>query len=416
MKRLLALLLITATACAGNPASHASDEYNDNYMWVDCEANYSITSSPDSIAFYLDKMKSSGFDNVVVDVKSIMGEVLYDSDIAPYMSPFRGSDRPRDYDMMGHFIRLGHERNMRVFASLNVFAGGHNYMDRGIIFDDHASWQTICYINGEFVPISQVKTTYDGMVNAANPEVQEYELSILKEFVSKYPECDGIIFDRVRFESMTADYSDLSRSLFAQWSGLEICNWPDDVFSWPSGASSWSRGKYYKQWCEWRASVIHDFVVRAHKELKSINPGLIVGDYAGAWYPIYNEVGVNWASKQYDASKDYDWATPTYCNTGYAEELDLLMSGLYYTEITEDERPDEPYYTVRGAAQMVKDVTCGVVPVVGSIYVDMYSGDMSAYPKAVAQSVESTGGVMIFDLVHIRRGDLWDATREALSL
>lgn len=34
--------------------------------------------------------------------------------------------------------------------------------------------------------------------------------------------------------------------------------------------------------------------------------------YTGAWYPTYFEVGVNWASRNYDVSKDFSWATPDY--------------------------------------------------------------------------------------------------------
>ena len=49
---------------------------NHNYMWFDCEANYATLSSPDSIEFYLKKCRDLGFGNVVVDMKSIMGEVL----------------------------------------------------------------------------------------------------------------------------------------------------------------------------------------------------------------------------------------------------------------------------------------------------------------------------------------------------
>ena len=75
-------------------------EYNHNYMWFDCEANYATLSHPDSIKFYLEKCKDLGFGNVVVDVKSIMGEVLYDSEIAPYMGDWEGVERPRDYDML----------------------------------------------------------------------------------------------------------------------------------------------------------------------------------------------------------------------------------------------------------------------------------------------------------------------------
>ena len=47
-------------------------------MWFDGEADYAALSSPDSIEFYLEKCRDLGFGNVVVDMKSFMGEVLYD--------------------------------------------------------------------------------------------------------------------------------------------------------------------------------------------------------------------------------------------------------------------------------------------------------------------------------------------------
>ena len=113
-------ILFAAVSCT------AQKEYNHNYMWFDCEANYATLSHPDSIRYYMKKCQDLGFDNVVVDVKSIMGEVLYDSEIAPYMGDWEGVTRSRDYDMLAYFIEYGKELDMRVFGSLNVFAGGHN--------------------------------------------------------------------------------------------------------------------------------------------------------------------------------------------------------------------------------------------------------------------------------------------------
>ncbi|MCQ2177353.1 MAG: family 10 glycosylhydrolase [Bacteroidales bacterium] len=406
-----------------------------NYMWFDCEANYAVLSNPDSIRFYLGKVKSLGFGNVVVDVKSIMGEVLYDSDIAPYMSPFDGVERPQDYDMMGYFIEYGHELGMNVFASLNVFCGGHNFMNRGIIYDGHPEWQSVCYDKGQLVPISEIKTNYNGMLNAADPQVQDYELDILKEFVGKYPECDGLIFDRVRFDGITSDFSELSKQLFEEYSGITVENFPEDILSWYDAdgnlRSECVPGRYFNKWCEWRAMVIHDFVERTHNELKAINPALQIGDYTGAWYPTYNQLGVNWASRQYDPSVDFDWATPEYRNAAYAELLDVYMTGLYYSYITKEDvdratgikgqsseaglKLDLTYcYSVEGGAELAKKITCGVVPVVGSIYVEQYLGEMEKFAPAVVQALKSTGGVMVFDISHLNKHQLWGDLEAAM--
>lgn len=409
---------------------------NNNYMWFDCEANYSALSKPDSIRLYLEKVRDLGFGNVVVDVKSIMGEVLYDSKIAPYMSPFEGVERPRDYDMMAYFLEYGHELGLKVFASLNVFCGGHNFMDRGIIYTTHPEWQSICYNRGELVPISKDKKNYNGMLNPSNPEVQEYQIEILKEFVRKYPACDGLIFDRVRYDGVTADFSDLSRAQFEQYAGIEVENFPEDILSWYNAdgtlRGSWVPGKHFNKWCEWRAMVIHDFVKKTHDELKAINPNLLIGDYTGAWYPTYNQVGVNWASKEYDPSVDFDWATPEYRNTAYAELLDIYMTGLYYSYITKEDidnatqtkgqsseaglKLDLTYcYSVEGGAELAKKITCGVVPVIGSIYVEQYLGEMEKFAPAVRQAIKSTGGVMVFDISHLDKHKLWDELESVMK-
>lgn len=433
MKNFFLTIVASLSLLAG--CSQKQEGVNRNYMWFDCEANYSALSSPDSIRFYLEKVRDLGFGNVVVDMKSIMGEVLYDSEIAPYMSPFEGVERSRNYDMMGLFIEYGHQLGLEVYASLNVFCGGHNYMDRGIIYGEHPEFQAICYEKGELVPISTIKTNYNGMLNPADPAVQEYELAILKEFVSNYPECDGLIFDRVRFDGMTSDFSELSRSLFEKCIGHEVENFPEDILSWYDADGNvrdeWARGKYFNQWCEWRSGVIHDFVQTVHKELKSINPDLLIGDYTGAWYPTYYQLGVNWASKDFDPSLTFDWATPEYRNTGYAEMLDIYMTGLYYSYITKEDVDNatgtkgqsresglelslDYCYCVEGGAELAKTVTMGVVPVVGSIYVEQYLGEMEKFGPAVEQSLKSTGGVMVFDISHLDKHGLWGDLEKAM--
>ena len=428
------VLILFATSCVSG-----SKEMNRNYMWFDCEANYATLSHPDSIAFYLKKCQDLGFDNVVVDMKSIMGEVLYDSEIAPYMGDWEGVERSRDYDMFGYFLKYGHELGMRVFGSLNVFAGGHNYFDRGVVYMDKAAWQSICYHKGVLTPISEIKTNYNCMMNPSNPEVQQYQIDILKEFVQKYPEMDGLIFDRVRYDGITADFSEFSKKQFEEYAGVTVENFPEDILSWYDEKGNlrenWVLGKYAKQWIEWRAGIIHDFVTRAHAELKAINPDLIIGDYTGAWYPTYWQLGVNWASKDYDPYQvpEYQsWATEDYYKTGYAEQLDVYMTGLYYTLITKEDVDNARgvvgqrseagmdnsltyCYSIEGGAEIAKEITKGVVPVIGSIYVEQYLGDFTPFGPAVEQALKSTDGLMIFDIVHLNKHSLWDELEQAMK-
>ena len=159
------LLFICLAAFAAASCTQEKQQSKPLYMWFDCEGNYATLSHPDSIRYYVSKIHDMGFTDVVVDVKSIMGETLYKSDIAPYMGEWDGVTRPENYDLLGYFIEEGHKLGMRVHGSLNVFAGGHNFFDRGIIYGDHADWQSQVYTEGKIVPISEIKSNYNGMLN-----------------------------------------------------------------------------------------------------------------------------------------------------------------------------------------------------------------------------------------------------------
>ncbi len=406
------------------------------YMWIDCEANFVRAGSADSIRFYLEKLKRIGFTDVVIDVKSIMGEVLYKSKIAPFMGEWDGEYRSEDFDMMTIFIKEGHKLGFRVHASLNIFAGGHNFYKRGVIYKRYPQWQSQVYWEGKIIPISQMTWNYNGMMNPANPEVQQYQLSILKEFASKYKKIDGIILDRMRFDNITSDFSPLSKELFEEYSGIKVQNYPDDILYWQKnseGKMEYKTGKYFKEWSEWRAMVIKNFMRDARGTILKANPKVKVGVYTGAWYPTYYYVGVNFTSKNYDPSKEFWWATPNYKNTGYAELMDIYMTGLYYTMVTKDDldkstgnlgRRGEAgmdnsrtyWYTVEGGAELVKEITRGVVPVAGSIYVEQYEGDKELFGRAVNQALKSSdGGVMIFDMSHIVTRNWWDILEKSIK-
>ena len=60
------------------------------YLWVAIDANFERLSTKDSITFYLDKMKETGFNGVVVDVKGVEGSVLYKSDFIPKLTQVKG--------------------------------------------------------------------------------------------------------------------------------------------------------------------------------------------------------------------------------------------------------------------------------------------------------------------------------------
>ncbi|MEN3037809.1 MAG: alpha amylase family protein [Candidatus Kryptonium sp.] len=393
-------------------------------LWFDATANFELLGSHAGIVKVLDKCVEVGITDIIVDVKPISGEVLYDSKYAPKMKTWANYTRPDTFDFVNTIINEARKRNLKVHIALNVFCEGHNYHDRGVVYWRHPEWATVIYTKDGFIPITQQKHKYSAMVNPALEQVQEYELKIIEEIVKNF-DIDGIVLDRVRYDGIYADFSDSSRVKFEKWLGKKI-KFPDDIFK--INGDSIVRGRYFKEWIKWRAMIIKDFFKKAREVVKRTKPHVLFGDYAGSWYLTYYELGVNWASEKFKPK--FDWATPDYNKTGYAELLDFLCSGLYFYEVTKDEveakdkidasKLTEPgmkpvkqiWYSVEGSAELVKKVTMGVVPVYGSLYVEQYKGEPERFKKAVEMAFNKTDGIMIFDLVHIENYKWWDILKE----
>ena len=73
------------------------------------------------------------------------------------------------------------------------------------------------------------------------------------------------------------------------------------------------------------------------------------------------------------------------------------------------------WYCVEGGAEWARKLTCGVVPVIGSLYVEQYEGDAPQFSRAVAEALRSTDGLMIFDVAHIIKRDWWQPLAEGVA-
>jgi len=188
-------------------------------------------------------------------------------------------------------------------------------------------------------------------------------------------------------------------------------------------------GPWFKKWIEWRASVIHGFFARTREELKAVKPGLKFGAYTGAWYPSYFEVGVNWASREYDPSQEYAWATPEYRNYGYAELLDIYTNGNYYWNVTIDEYRSSnglhrnetdsevskgDHLCVEGGCRYSRRLLHGK-PFYGGMYVEDYKRDTTQFKRAVEMNLRESDGLMVFDIVHIIDRDWWGPLQRAVE-
>lgn len=454
----LSLLLSVSCKKSGSSAGGNGGEENGNtdtvrarnvLVWVDCRSNVYSSSGrfndTAQIRKTLDTLKNVGVTGLVLDVKGSAGYTMYPSAYTTQYSSIGGISFTPNVDYVAFMVDEAHKRNLKVYASTVTFVEGDASRGMGTLYDDPAfksKYESIvCDVNGNRVPITS--TGRNGFVNPAQPAVQERALNIIKEIVTKY-NVDGMILDYARYADAYADFSDFSKTQFIEFlknkfndNSAASMNFPGDIVSsWKNSSGTIlpnTTGKYFNKWLLYRSGVIYDFFKKARAAVKAIKPNVNFGVYVGAWYGTYYQVGVNWASQDYDPFSDqsirFDWAYPGYNETGYAEQLDILMTGNYFTQIMLSENSATAnlkyhWWSIEGSINGIKYITKNKVPHYGSIDVGNLSwSSKSEITRAIKYIMANTsGGVMIFDLIHVYapntnllKQPLWDAIADGIK-
>jgi len=255
-----------------------------------------------------------------------------------------------------------------------------------------------------YLPMAQSGLTqYPLMMNPNDPAVQEYELSIAQEVVSKYP-VDGIVYDdRLRYANIAADFSQVTRDKFETFLGKKL-NWPDDVFKFTLNAN-YSQGirpgPYYDQWMGWRALVFRDYLTKVRQTITRANPNVLLGMYAGSWYGEYPALGNNYSSPKTEAG--FWFQSPNYQAGGDADLVDFIIPGCYYTTATIHEAMGNGTSigaTVEAAGRMVHRLVRDETWTYAGLSLTDFKGDAEMLQNALQAACASTEGVMVFDLSH----------------
>lgn len=381
-------------------------------LWMDASANFQyLANSRENIAHYIGKAKDAGFTEIIVDVRPGSGDVLFKSTIVDQVKKLRNIERTATWDYLEAFIEEGHRQGLKVNASVNVMVGGST-SNGGVVYrePDKAAWTTMMYLpNGSITSVMNVGEEPEKFFNPINTNAQNYILSIIRELAANYPDLDGIVMDRGRFQNMKSDFSDLTRTEFENYIGQQVASFPSDIFTW--NGDNVVPGIHYKKWLEFRAKVIYDFFVKLKNTVKVANKNVRFGSYTGAWYSTYYDVGVNWASQQYDTSKYYSWATPEYKNFGYAKLLDFYMSGAYGKTLYQSNSE----WAIDGAILKAKQVIKGDVPVIGSLYGLNYFEKPQDCEEAVYICLTTGDGLMFFDMIYLIMYDQWNNVKKGID-
>lgn len=140
---LLALAMIAAPA----PAQVASSapglagaavrqgELEGRVLWMDGTANIGRLNSRAGVASILDRCVRARINTVVIDVKPLSGQVLYNSQVAPRLHEWRGVAVPPGYDLLATALEEGKRRGLKIYANINVFSAGHKLVGAGPAFN-----------------------------------------------------------------------------------------------------------------------------------------------------------------------------------------------------------------------------------------------------------------------------------------
>ena len=424
------------------PDPPSSNKDKPRFIWIDAAANFKdFANSKENIARDLKLAKDAGFTDVVVDVRPTNGDILYKSTVAgsqqvewlgAWLDGVYGKvTRTATFDYLQEFIDKGHEIGLKVHAGFNTMTGGqgNSLGNQGLLYRDVSKkdWATT---QNTLSGLSNTMDRSSGtkFFNPNNENVQDYIIALLKD-LAKY-NLDGIILDRGRFDGIDSDFSDSSRKKFEAYiGGVIIQNFPDDIL--PPGitmvqvieiVNKGTTPQYFKQWLEFRAKTIYDFMEKARDAVKATNSKVKFGVYVGGWYSSYYENGVNWASKTYNTSAYYSkWATPKYKDYGYASLMDITLIGAYAN-------PGGVYgtseWTMQGFSKLAKDKIKNDCPMVAA-GPDVGNWDANnnytqaqenqAIVNSVKACMDECDGYFLFDMIHLKMANQWQYVKEGID-
>lgn len=405
------------------------------FIWVDAAANFpDFANSKENIRRDLTLAKEAGFTDIVVDVRPTNGDVLFQTDVEDQVTGlnawtsdgYKRIQRTESWDYLQAFIDMGHELDLKIHAAINTFTGANRTSlgPDGMLFrnPERKDWATMLLTpSGEIVSTLDINNSGARFFNPVNEDVQNYLLDMLDDLAA-YEDLDGIFLDRGRFNDLNSDFSNYTKKKFEEYLGYSIQNFPDDVLrpDMLEGSLPSELPVYFKQWLEFRAKVIHDFMEKAQQRVKAKNANIDFGVYVGAWYSSYYGVGVNWASPDYNTASQYSkWATPNYKNYGYADHMDIILIGAYAP-------PTSVYgsneWTIEGFCIKAMEKIKGDALVIGGP--DIGNGTWAttsdevvneAITKSVDAAINASDGYFLFDMIHLKMKDQWKYVKEGID-
>ena len=144
--------------------------------------------------------------------------------------------------------------------------------------------------------------------------------------------------------------------------------------------------------------------------MDELQPDVRLEYWAGSWLHAIYANGQNWGSPRSTFSDEYldTWATPGYKEAGFADLLDVFITGTYLERVWGADDNESIEY---GLNRSLRDVA-GDCTVYGSLYAQNH---LDQFDDAVYLCLKKTKGVMVFDIVQVIEHDLWDSIKRGID-
>lgn len=266
LRRPLAILI--ALSLGINDGLQAGSDPGAKPVIVDLYGGLTLTSyhpqSEEAITAYLDKCADYGVDQLSVNM----------FDVGAWSDLLAKND-PRCDELVTFAFKEAHKRGIKIYASIPIF--GRSERDENFV-QKHGDAIFAHFRDG---------TPDTHMLSPASPEVHQYRLGVIKDFLNRYP-LDGIMLDFIRWGNYTGDDQYSVCLTGADKAVLSRAGVKEGEVPEPSD----------ERMLKARASFVTDFIRMLRAELKTLRPDLPVGVFnssAAGRLPSYTYVGQDWA-------------------------------------------------------------------------------------------------------------------------
>lgn len=258
-------------------------------LWV---VRYTMTS-PESVKELVEKAKSHGFTDLVVQIRG-RGDAFYTSSIEPRADALM--TQPVSFDPLAQVIKQAHASGIRVHAWINMFLVADveklPTSPKHLIYRNPERLMTPKKLSRELYKVNPTSPYYfkrlleftranrvevEGLYSSpAHPGVRDEIYRVWMEVASKY-DVDGLHFDYVRYPNAQYDYGKSSLDLFKshidkKLSPIERRSLTIQAANNPFVYSD----RYFEEFSQFQRDQVSDLVSKIYTGVKRIKPNVLI--------------------------------------------------------------------------------------------------------------------------------------------